>query len=197
MSLNWVMMQDSLREPIPLPGETVILFQDSTELTLIIPAEIPDALTDASMPVAVARKWTESGSIWLTDQRLIFVSSLSPSRPPSFDSLSILLPSILATSFVQPYFSGNYLSLSILPSVEGGLTPGTKAEVRFKDRGIFQFVQLLERTREIAIRKRRVEMQAESENLPLYEAPPGPPPGQQATNSSSPTNHDEPPGYHI
>ncbi|KDQ15347.1 hypothetical protein BOTBODRAFT_78212, partial [Botryobasidium botryosum FD-172 SS1] len=155
MSLNWVMMREGLREPIPLPQESVILSQDKTELTLVIPAESPAAAADASAPAQVARKWTESGHIWLTNQRLIFVSTLKPSRHASFDSLSVLLPSILATSFVQPYFSGNYLCLSILPSVEGGLTPGTKAEIRFTDRGIFEFVQLLERTREIAIRKRR------------------------------------------
>lgn len=71
------------------------------------------------------------------------------------------LTSILATSFVQPYFSSNYLSLSVLPTIDGGLLPGTKVEIRFKDEGMFSFVQLLERTREAEIRRRRAEIEAE------------------------------------
>jgi len=45
------------------------------------------------------------------------------------------------------------------PSHQGGLTDGTKAEVRFKDRAMFEFVSLLEKTRErwIYMRRRQVE----------------------------------------
>jgi len=41
--------------------------------------------------------------------------------------------------------------LDAKPSAEGGLTNGTRVEVRFKDRAMFEFVSLLEKTRERAI----------------------------------------------
>jgi len=43
----------------------------------------------------------------------------------------------------------------VKPSPEGGLTEGTQAEVRFKDRAMFEFVSLLEKTRERAIYMKR------------------------------------------
>lgn len=73
----------------------------------------------------------------------------------SLDSLSVPLPSILSTRFEQPTFSGNYLSFEAKPSTGGGLAEGTKVEVRFKDRAMFEFVSLLEKTRERAIYMRR------------------------------------------
>lgn len=41
------------------------------------------------------------------------------------------------------------------PSPDGGLSEGTKAELRFKDRAMFEFVSLLEKTRERAIYMKR------------------------------------------
>lgn len=61
----------------------------------------------------------------------------------------------MSTSFEQPYFGSNYLSVDIKPSPDGGLTFGTKAEIRLKDRGIFEFVSVVEKTRERAIYMKR------------------------------------------
>ena len=73
----------------------------------------------------------------------------------------------MTTKFEQPYFGGNYLVLDIRPSPEGGLTDGTKAEVRFKDKGLFEFVGTLEKTRERAIYMRRQSAEDE-EGLRAY-----------------------------
>lgn len=105
--------------------------------------------------------------------QLIFVSSLPQSSAsstgpkPSFESLTIPLPSILSTKFEQPYFGPNYLTLDIRPSPEGGLNDGTKAELRFKDKGLFEFVGTLEKTRERAIYMRRQSAEDE-EGLRAY-----------------------------
>jgi hypothetical protein len=67
----------------------------------------------------------------------------------------------LSTRFEQPTFGPNYLSFDIRPSPEGGLTEGTRAEIRFKDRAMFEFVSLLEKTRERAIYMRREQVETE------------------------------------
>ena len=62
---------------------------------------------------------------------------------------------ILSTKFEQPFFGANYLVIDIKPSPGGGLSEGTKAEIRLKDKGLFEFVSSLEKTRERAIYMRR------------------------------------------
>lgn len=83
----------------------------------------------------------------------------------SFESLSVPLHSILATRFEQPTFGANYLTFDVKPSPEGGLTDGTKVEVRFKDRAMFEFVSLLEKARERSIYMRRQAATEEDEGL--------------------------------
>ena len=61
-------------------------------------------------------------------------------------------------------FGANYVSFEIRPSPEGGLTKGTKAEIRLNDRGILQFWEQLQKPRERAIYERRT-MGEEQEGL--------------------------------
>lgn len=62
---------------------------------------------------------------------------------------------MLETSFVQPYFSANYLSLGIQPIEGGGLGARTTVQIRFSNSGIFEFVGLVDRLRKYAIEERR------------------------------------------
>jgi len=103
----------------------------------------------------------QSGMVTPPISQFIFASD---SRN-SFNSLSVPLHSILSTTFEQPTFSGNYLVFEIKPSPDGGLTDGTKAEVRFKDRPMFEFVSLLEKAREKSIYMRRQAADEADENL--------------------------------
>jgi WW domain-binding protein 2 len=61
-------------------------------------------------------------------------------------------------------FGSNYLYFEIKPSSGGGLTDGTNVELRFKNRAMFEFVALLEKTRERAIYMKRQAAQAEDED---------------------------------
>jgi hypothetical protein len=88
---------------------------------------------------------------------------------PSFESLSVPLPSILMTRFEQPTFAANYLTFEIKPSANGGLTNGTKVDVRFKDRAMFEFVSLLEKSRERAIYMKR-QIAEDEEGLRTFTA---------------------------
>ncbi|KXN81733.1 UPF0664 stress-induced protein C29B12.11c [Leucoagaricus sp. SymC.cos] len=166
MALNWTMLTSN-RSPVPLPHEMTITTVDSgVELSLMIPDAPPSGIALAGGSGGVKRL-KSLGMICLTDQRFIFASDAKN----SLDSLSVPLHAILSTRFEQPAFSGNYLSFEVKPSPGGGLTDGTKAEVRFKDRAMFEFVSLLEKTRERAIYMSRQSADDIDESLPTYTTP--------------------------
>ncbi len=62
---------------------------------------------------------------------------------------------------MQPAFGANYFVFEAKPAPDGGLTTGTEVEVRFKGQAMFQFVALLEKTRERAIYMKRQAVQDE------------------------------------
>ncbi|KAH7909449.1 hypothetical protein BJ138DRAFT_230392 [Hygrophoropsis aurantiaca] len=181
MALNWAML-DARRLPVPLPNEHTIITVDSqVEYALAIP-DRPQGTGNID-PRGVKRM-KETGRLWLTDQRLVFTTPGGGKLKPSFDSLSIPLPSILSTKFEQPFFGANYLAMDVKPSADGGLNDGTVLEIRFNDRGIFEFVNTLEKTRERAIYMKRQSSLEEDEGLPVY------------TSSAGPSAHEDmPPGY--
>ena len=88
--------------------------------------------------------------------QFIFVSDVSKTgkTTPSFDSLSVPLSLTVSTSFQQPLLGSNFLAMSISPSPDGGLTHGTKAEVRCSGR-LFSFAAALDKTRERAVEAMR------------------------------------------
>lgn len=94
---------------------------------------------------------------------LQFIFVTDPNAP--FESLSVPLHAILSTRFEQPTFGPNYLSFDVKPSAEGGLNDGTRVEVRFKDRAMFEFVSLLEKARERAIYMKRQNAEDAEEGL--------------------------------
>ncbi|THH07180.1 hypothetical protein EW145_g3567 [Phellinidium pouzarii] len=194
MALNWTMLNQN-RAPIPLPNEiTIMTVDDGAEIIIAIP-NVPSSQGGSSGASVETKRLKETGRIYLTDQRLIFVA---PAPNAILDSLSIPLASILATSFEQPLFGSNYLSFDIRPSPDGRLTNGTKAEIRLKDRGLFQFVSLLEKSRERAIYMKR-QAQSDDDTLPLYDsrsAERTPEPSMTSTSQAGPsTPGDLPPGY--
>ncbi|KAF8165780.1 hypothetical protein B0H34DRAFT_690446 [Crassisporium funariophilum] len=165
MALNWTMLNAN-RSPVPLPNEMTITTIDSgVDLSLTIPDAPPSSSSSAGGSGGV-KKLKSVGKVWLTDQRFIFTTE---SNAP-FESISVPLHSILLTRFEQPTFGPNFLSFEVKPSPEGGLTDGTKVEVRFKDRAMFEFVSLLEKSRERAIYMKR-QIKEDEEGLPTYTMP--------------------------
>ncbi|CAA7259342.1 unnamed protein product [Cyclocybe aegerita] len=167
MALNWTML-DAKRAPVPLPNEsTITMVNPGVEVSLTIP-DAPPAGPSTAGGSGGSKRLKSLGGAWLTDQRFIFTTE--PGSP--FDSLSVPLHSILSTRFEQPTFGANFLAFEIKPSPDGGLTNGTRVEVRFKDRAMFEFVSLLEKTRERAIYMKRQMAEEESEEgLPTYTSP--------------------------
>ncbi|KAF9498640.1 hypothetical protein BDN71DRAFT_1487426 [Pleurotus eryngii] len=155
MSLNWAMLTPD-RSPVPLPDElTITAVTSNVEVSLNIP-DAPPTGSSSSGGSGGAKKLKETGALYLTDKRLIFIAP--PSR--SFDSLSIPLPAILSTRFEQPTFGANYLGFEIK----------RPTAVLQTDKAMFEFVSLLEKTREKAIYMKRHGAE-EEEGLPTYTYP--------------------------
>lgn len=89
--------------------------------------------------------------------QLVFVSSAF-GQLGSFDTFSVQHLSLLSIQYQQPYFGSNYIALDIKPAPAGGLTEGAKAELRLKDKGIFELSGALEKSREMALYKKRDEL---------------------------------------
>ncbi|KAH9927278.1 uncharacterized protein B0H18DRAFT_1003846 [Fomitopsis serialis] len=185
MALNYAMLSPA-RAPIPLPNElTIKEVNGGVELSLTIPDAPPTGASSAGGSGG-AKKMKDVGKLWLTDQRLVFVSDNGSKS--GLDSLSVPLLSLLSTKFEQPYFGSNFLTIDLKPSPEGRLTDGTKAEIRLKDKGLFEFVSALEKTRERAIYMKR--QTAEEDELPTYT------PAEAGSSSyASRIPDDAPPGY--
>jgi hypothetical protein len=160
--------------------------ESGAEVSLTIP-DVPPAGSSPSGGSGGGRKLNGTGKLFLTDHRLIFVSG-GDSTNTGFNTLNLPFESILSTKFEQPYLGSNYLSIDIRPSPDGGLTSGTKSEIRLKNEGIFQFVSLLEKTRERAIYMRR-QIKDEEDTLPAYASP------SQGPSRGGGTPVDAPPGY--
>jgi len=190
MALNWTMLNQD-RSPVPLPNEmTITTINSGVDISLTIPESQPGTATPSrGGPAPGAKKLKAIGRLSLTDQRLVFTS---PTPNNTFDSLSVPLPSVLSTRFEQPTFGANYLTFEVRPSPEGGLTEGTSVIVKFKDRAMFEFVSLLEKTRERSIYMRRqAQLDDEEEGLPSYTEP-------ESSNSATMVGSvpvDNPPGY--
>ncbi|TCD61964.1 hypothetical protein EIP91_007674 [Steccherinum ochraceum] len=193
MALNWTMLSPD-RAPIPLPDELIIRTVDAgVELTVVIP-NAPPSGSATSGGSGGAKKMKELGRLFLTDQRLIFVSDTSQKKP-AFESLSVPHTALLSTKFEQPMLGSNYLTVEIRPSGGGGLTEGSRAEIRMKEKGIFEFASSLDKTRERAVYMKRQQAD-EEEGLPTYSTPAGTPsnePGPSVFTGGVPS--DLPPAY--
>ncbi|PPQ66174.1 hypothetical protein CVT24_000151 [Panaeolus cyanescens] len=166
MALNWTML-NSNHAPIPLPNEMTITQIDKGVDILVIIPDAPPVGSSSGGGSGGSKRLKSMGKVWLTDQRFIFIADANA----SFESLSVPLHSILSTRFEQPTFGQNYLSFNVKPSNEGGLSDGTRVEVRFKDRAMFEFVSLLEKSRERAIYMKRQSAEDAEEGLPTYTMP--------------------------
>jgi len=184
-------MLDDQHNPVPLPGEEQVMSVDQgVEITLFVPGRPTGGIGGSG------ERLKETGRIRLTDKRLIFQTAKGPGINSSFDSFSVLLHGILSTQFNQPTFSANYLSMELKPANGGGLSEGTKCEVRFKDLPLLPFVNTLEKSRERAVYRIRDAMF--DDDLPTYSSSGSPRP--QIAENIPPANPpamgmEAPPGY--
>ena len=180
MSINWAQLNER-KQPIPINNEVIVKSEPNADLLLSCnPPETGQA--PPTKGKARADNLKATGTVYVTDQRvswsslwfslplpfltifhsphliqLVFVSSAF-GQPGSFDTFSVQHLSVLSIQYQQPYFGSNYIALDIKPASGGGLTEGTKVELRLKDKGLFELSGALEKSREMALYKKRDEM---------------------------------------
>jgi hypothetical protein len=88
--------------------------------------------------------------------QLIFVSSPAPDA--SFQSFSVHYTRIPTAVFKQPLFTGNSIEFEISVVPNGGLSPGSTGQIRFKDRGLTEAYATLNKNRERALHRKREEL---------------------------------------
>jgi hypothetical protein len=143
------------------------------------------------------------------ETKLVFVTEKGPEP---FDSLSVQLHAVLSTKFEQPVLSANYYSIDLKAAKDGGLVDGTNLELRFKDRGMLDFVGSMEKAREAAVYKKRNDLLAVDDlrECPwclflsgansslisaLYTSPASGSRVALSSSSGAPPTDDAPPGY--
>ena len=76
---------------------------------------------------------------------------------------------------MQPWFSANYLQITLGRPVDGGgITAGSTVEIRLNDTGLFQLVGLVEQMHTQAVQKMRTEREYNTlrgSMLPLLDPP--------------------------
>ncbi|GBB89486.1 hypothetical protein RclHR1_16190005 [Rhizophagus clarus] len=126
MALNWAMIASDGKSPVPLPGEKILLEQDKVSLILDMGGGYPGN----------AETLKADGGIYLTNQRVIFISQPSLEH---FKSLSIPLLNLKEGKFQQPWFGANYYQAVVTPVLNGGLPAPGQLKVTFKEGGGFKF----------------------------------------------------------
>ncbi|KAG9037688.1 hypothetical protein FRB95_004534 [Tulasnella sp. JGI-2019a] len=167
MALNWTVFNERGR-PVPLPRERIISEETRIDIVVKIPDGPPQGEAPSGGSGGAGKTLSCIGTVWLSNLRFIFQGP--GSTDSTIQSLSIPYHLITQTKFEQPYFSANYLNMSVYPAPEGGLTPGTTVEVRFPDRGMFAWVEQMMNARNQAIAMRAQEREGEA--LPVYVPPP-------------------------
>jgi len=124
--LNWAMIASDGKSPVPLPGEKILSEQNKVSLVLDMGGSYPGN----------AETYKADGIIYLTNQRVIFIS-----RPilEHFKSLSVPLLNLKEGKFQQPWFAANYYQAIVIPVPNGGLPAPGQLKITFKEGGGFEF----------------------------------------------------------
>lgn len=122
--------------------------------------------------------------------------------------------SILGLKYEQPWWGSNYISFSIVPAPNGGLTGGAgaivKCELRVDGRGLYEFSAAFEREIEAA-RQRKLEANTLREScmtlfcayrqlmciFPAAYTPPSQPTADSVRREPNPGPEELPPAYDI
>lgn len=154
-------------EPPLLRGEELITGPYTADVELKVPASLtgPKRIENAA------------GRIWVTDQRVILISSIEPSggasydAPPALTSIVVPFPYLNSAKFNLPLFSPNNILLSFQPDPSSQSLPepgrGGKIEAKVTvgegaGHGIWKMIE--------GERERWLEIQRQENVLPTYSA---------------------------
>ncbi|KAF9125512.1 hypothetical protein BGW39_007335 [Mortierella sp. 14UC] len=173
MSINWVMLTADGSDIVPLQNETVFFRQQGVRFEL-------DS-SNGGYPGAGSSYSAKSGTLLLTNQRIVFISATPTAY---FTSASLPIDKVQDSKLVQPWFSAATFKAVVMPVPGGGMTQPARLAISFTSGSINEF-ELQYRS----LRERLQELDGAApdhlEQLPTYNPPSGPIPTMSYSSSSS------------
>ncbi|GAA5816838.1 hypothetical protein MFLAVUS_010372 [Mucor flavus] len=164
MSVNWVMLTQDGRAPVPLPQEKMFFTQSHVKLVL-------DCNETAGGYPGNSEGYYESsnGTVILSNQRIVY---LAQETSAEFKNLNIPILNFKNWKLEQPWFGANFVSGVVLPVQGGGLTKAGNLKITFTEGGAIEFTTILRNLLERIGESN--EIPREFEPLPAYQQPPPP-----------------------
>ncbi|PWN19220.1 hypothetical protein BCV69DRAFT_262089 [Microstroma glucosiphilum] len=181
MALNWAMI-DANQRPVPLPEEKIWLAVEKCQMSL----EFKEAKA----------KWEAKGTVYVTNQRVVFLR-IPPLPQPAeqseasqhLRSLNVPLTHLVDSRYLIPIFGAPYYEASVLPvpggnlpeACSGGAASKGLCKIWFNEGGGAAFRDAVEEVRNLARGGQH------GEQLPLYQ-PPSAPSGSAAPSIAATAN---------
>ncbi|KAF9149278.1 hypothetical protein BG015_008942 [Linnemannia schmuckeri] len=120
MSINWVMLTADGKDIVPLQNETVFFREHGVRFEL-------DS-SNGGYPGAGSTYSAKSGTLLLTNQRIIFISATPTSY---FTTASLPIDKVQDSKLVQPWFSAATFKAVVMPVPGGGMTQPARLAISF------------------------------------------------------------------
>ncbi|KAK3841395.1 MAG: hypothetical protein J3R72DRAFT_445375 [Linnemannia gamsii] len=180
MSINWVMLTADGKDIVPLQNETIFFREHGVRFEL-------DS-SNGGYPGAGSSYSAKSGTLLLTNQRIVFISATPNAY---FTSASLPIDKVQDSKLVQPWFSAATFKAVVMPVPGGGMTQPARLAISFTSGSINEFESQYR-----SLRERLQELDGAApdhlEQLPMYNPPAGPIPtstyssGGQGTSGTGP-----------
>eukprot|EP00696_Hemimastix_kukwesjijk_P011245 gnl/Hemi2/24123_TR8097_c0_g1_i1.p1 gnl/Hemi2/24123_TR8097_c0_g1~~gnl/Hemi2/24123_TR8097_c0_g1_i1.p1 ORF type:complete len:202 (-),score=26.17 gnl/Hemi2/24123_TR8097_c0_g1_i1:54-659(-) len=119
--------------PVPLPGEFFRLTQNDVEFSVESGNGYPGSSSN----------YSGLGTLFLSDQRLVYVRDPAVDPDNTCDSFVLPLRSLSNINLNQPLWGCNNITGEVLPIPDGGLLGTGQFRLAFKEGGIGVFVRVL------------------------------------------------------
>ncbi|KAF9188951.1 hypothetical protein BGZ51_000199 [Haplosporangium sp. Z 767] len=120
MAVNWVTLAADGKDFVRLENENVFSQEQGVRLEL-------DS-SNGGYPGAGATYTSKSGTLFLTNQRLVYICA---SPTPFFTSVSLPISNIQDSKLVQSWFSAPTFKAVVIPVPNGGLTQPSRLSITF------------------------------------------------------------------
>lgn len=168
MALNWVMLDQTGRKPLPLPQEELLAHVGKTSIQLDY------------LPQGISYK--AEGDALISSHRFVFIrqpqANVAGGDSSMLNSLSVPIDHFQASKYTIPIFTAPYLQADVYSVPQGGLPerqpgeesyPVGKLKLWFMESGGIAFRDAVDRARVLWQQKR--EQEQDENALPAYEPP--------------------------
>ncbi|CEP07283.1 hypothetical protein [Parasitella parasitica] len=160
MSINWVMLTQDGKAPVPLPQEKMFFTQPDVKMVLYC-----NDSAGGYPGHSEAYFKSDKGTVILSNQRIIYLAEAATTI--DFRNLNIPIRNFKNWKLEQPWFGANFVSGVVIPVQNGGLTKNASLKLTFTEGGAIEFTNILRNLLERI--EESNEIPAEYEALPAYQ----------------------------